>query len=255
MLGAIAGDIVGSYYEMTKGAEKGFDLFRIASKDTSKGCRFTDDSVCTMAIMNALITDMDFEKNLRDFAARYPNRGYGGGFQAWLKTPIGTKNDSWANGAVMRVSPVGWFANNIDEALDLAEQQARTSHNTDLAVKGAQAVALTMYLARKGKTKEAIRNELNNRFMFQIVDGTQLSVMAWRSAQICIEAALQATSWEQAVRYLVCRGGDTDTFACISGGICETLYGLPVEIANQAIKFLPEEFLTIITEFSRRINW
>ena len=254
MLGSIAGDIVGSYYEMTSGAEEGFNLFRMESQDTSKGCRFTDDSVCTMAVMNALNTDMDFEKHLRDFAARYPNRGYGGGFKAWLQTPVGTQNNSWANGAVMRVSPIGWFANSVTEALDLAEQQASPSHNTELAIKGAQAVALTIFLARKGETKQEIRNELNNRFMFQIVDGTQLSVSAWRSAQICIEAALQATSWEQAVRYLVCRGGDTDTFACISGGICEVLYGLPNEIADKARSFLPEDFLTIIEEFKRRIN-
>lgn len=244
MIGAIAGDIVGREWEMTSGAPPNFTLFR------DEG-RFSDDTVCTMAVAKALLTDYDFEKHLRDFAARYPGRGFGGSFLNWLDMPVGTKNDSWGNGAVMRVSPCGWYAKSIGEAIGLATAQATPSHNHPDAIKGAQACAATIYMARTGVSKADIRTYLNNTYLFHIVDTTQLSVNAWRTAQLCIDVALKASSWEEGVRFLVQRGGDTDTFACIAGSVLEAFHGVPDDIQQKAMSYLSDEFKEILAEFAK----
>ena len=253
MIGAIAGDIIGSVYENKPIKTTDFPLF-------SDGSMFTDDTVLTVAVADALLNDRDYAKFLRIWGRRYPNAGYGKSFITWIAIDGHPPYGSWGNGAAMRVSPIGWVCNSFDEVLAEAECSAVVSHNHPEAIKGAQAVALAVYLARTGSTKKEIKTEITARFGYDLertLDAIRptytFDVSCQGSVPESIICFLESVSYEDAVRTAVSLGGDSDTMACIAEGIAEAFYvTVPEQIASQVYDILPVKLKTILD--SIRLN-
>lgn len=250
MLGAIAGDIIGSVNEHNPIKTKDFPLFVPES-------RFTDDTVMTVAIAHALLHDRDYAKSLRRFGRMYPNAGYGRSFNTWLAVKGHPPYGSWGNGSAMRVSPIGWACNSVEEVLIEAERSAVVSHNHPEGIKGAQAVALAVYLARTGTSKADIKNELTDRFgydlkrtLYEIRPDYSFDVSCQGSVPESIIAFLESDSFEDAVRNSISLGGDSDTMACIAGGIADAFYGsLPEEISRAVRSKLQNDLSKIVLQF------
>ncbi len=253
MLGAIAGDIVGSIYEASPIKSKDFPLF-------DPRCRFTDDSVLTVAVAKAILEDGDYRRWIREIGRRHPHAGYGGSFIRWLHSDNSEPYNSWGNGAAMRVSPVGFAFNDVDTVLREAARTAEISHNHPEGVKGAQAAALAVFLARTGAGKEQIKEETARRFGYDLdrrLDGIRPSYRFDISCQGTVPEAiiafLESNSFEDALRNAVSLGGDSDTLACITGGIAEAWYGsVPGPIQEQARQYLADDLRTITDQFSER---
>ena len=253
MLGAIAGDMIGSGRERTGEKRFDFPLFGAAS-------RFTDDTVMTIAIAHAVLDGRDYAESMRDYGARYPYAGYRLRFARWLGNPAVGPYGSVGNGAAMRVSPIAYAAHSIEQVLAEAERSAAPTHNTPDATKGAQATALCVFLARTGESKERMRDELTRRFGYDLsrsVEDTRpnykLTKSAERSVPESIISFLDADSFEAAVRNAVSLGGDTGTMACIAGAIAEAYFGgVPEPIASEVKKRLPPEFLKVVERFAKR---
>ncbi|MEM7221565.1 MAG: ADP-ribosylglycohydrolase family protein [Pseudomonadota bacterium] len=252
MLGAIAGDIIGSIYERDNIKTKAFPLFQ-------DHCSYTDDTVCTLAVAHALLEEKEFAATLRDFARRYPGRGYGARFLDWARSDSPRGNGSWGNGAVMRVSPVGYVARNEDEVLDLAARSAAASHDHPDAVAAAQAAALTIWLTRNGMAPGALRAEIAGRFGYnlslsvdQIRPSHDYDFSARGTLPVALICALEGRDYEDAVRNAISLGGDSDTLACIAGSFAEVLYGLPEQIAQKALEHLDDEQRALVARFSAK---
>ncbi len=252
MLGAIAGDIIGSRFEGRGGPARDFALFH-------PDCRFTDDSVCTLAVADALLGGRDFANRLRAFVRRHPWRGYGAMFLDWALADGAPAYGSWGNGAPMRVAAVGWLARNEAEALELAAAQARVSHDHPDAVAAAQAVALAILLARSGLPRADLRHRLGEDFGYDLTPERALrprgfDVSAAGTVPPALAAALLANDWEGAVRTVVCLGGDTDTLACITGAVAEAIHGLPRDIAAAARSHLTEDLRAVLLRFETAVQ-
>ena len=253
MIGAIAGDIIGSVYERCPIKTKEFPLFH-------PQCRFTDDTVLTVAVADAILTRRPYGQSMREIGRRYPRAGYGGSFIGWLHSDHPQPYNSWGNGSAMRVSPVGFAFNTEDEVLSEAEKTASISHNHPEGVKGAQATALSVYLARSGHTKEEIREQINQRFgynMHRSVENIRptysFDVSCQGTVPEAIIAFLDSGSYEDAVRNAVSLGGDSDTLACITGGIAEAFYrSVPDGIRAKVRKVLTPDLLRITEAFCRK---
>jgi len=251
MIGAIAGDIIGSVYEAHPIKSTSFPLFSAHS-------RFTDDTVLTVAVAFSILNDVDYASSIKDFGLKYPNAGYGGSFYSWLYSAESKPYHSWGNGSAMRVSPVGFASNSIGDVLAEAKKSAEITHNHPEGIKGAQATALAVYLARKGKSKAEIRREISERFGYDVnrtIDEIRpdyhFDVSCQGSVPEAIIAFLESKDYEDAVRKGISLGGDSDTIACIAGGIAQAFYKeIPTEIILKVRKMLPEEFLAIIDEFT-----
>ena len=254
MLGAIAGDIVGSIYEAAPIKTKDYPLF-------GRGVSFTDDTVCTVAIADALLSGGDFAQYLRAYVRRYPGRGYGGMFVRWAYTPEMPAYGSWGNGAAMRVSAIAWLAADEATALATAARVAAVSHDHPDAIAGAQAAVLAAWLARHGAARETICQEIAIRFGYDLGQSVG-QIRTWYAFDISCRAtvppalvsALEATGYEDAIRNAVSLGGDSDTLACITGGIAEALYGLSPQIAEQARSYLDDHLLIVIDRFYQTIE-
>ncbi len=250
MIGAIAGDIIGSVYEFRQIKTKEFPLFH------PRG-RFTDDSVLTVAVAQAILTDGDYRRAVLEIGRRYPHSGYGGSFGRWLASADPKPYHSWGNGSAMRVSPVGFAFATADEVLREAERSADFTHNHPEGIKGAQAAALAVFLARTARDKELIRREIASRFGYDLartVDGIRptygFDESCQRTVPEAIVAFLDATSYEDAVRNAVSLGGDSDTLACITGGIAEAFYGpVPAAVRAQVRAILTPELWEITDSF------
>ena len=250
MLGAIIGDIVGSVFEWDNIKTTQFPFF------SPKGF-FTDDSVLTVATAKALLSNISYTEAYQDFSRRYPGRGYGGNFQYWIYADDPQPYNSWGNGSAMRVSPVGFAFDSVEEVLAQAQRSAAVTHNHPEGVKGAQATALAILFARQGLPQSEIRAEIAARFGYhmarsldQIRPVYTYDVSCQGSVPEAIIAFLESTDYEDAIRKAISIGGDSDTIACITGGIAEAFYGgVPEEIAQEAYGYLPEEFIEIIEEF------
>ncbi len=253
MIGAIAGDIMGSVYEHNPIKTKDFPLFH-------PRCRFTDDTVLTVAVADAILTGRPYEQSVREFGRRYPRAGYGKRFNGWLHSDHPQPYNSWGNGSAMRVSPVGFAFNTEDEVLDEAEKTASISHNHPEGVKGAQATALAVFFARMGRTKEEIREQISQRFGYNIhrtVDDIRptysFDVSCQGTVPEAIIAFLDSTSYEDAVRNAISLGGDSDTLACITGGIAEAFYGdVPDDIQAKVIGLLTPNLWRTIEGFCEK---
>lgn len=225
MVGAIAGDIIGSEYEAHPIKTKDFPLFH-------PRCRFTDDSVLTIAVAEAILTDGDYRRSVWELGRRYPHAGYGGDFRRWLSSSSPEPYNSWGNGSAMRVSPVGWAFNSVDEVLSEAARSAEISHNHPEGIKGAQATALAVFLARTTRDKELIKEEIADRFGYDLnrtVDSIRPSysfdVSCQGTVPEAIIAFLDAKDYEDAIRNAISLGGDSDTLGCITGAVAEAYYG------------------------------
>ena len=251
MLGAIAGDIIGSVYEAHPIKSTDFPLFGPHS-------RFTDDTVLTVAVAYAILEKVDYAAALRAFGRRYPGAGYGGAFYQWMFLPDGGPYNSWGNGSAMRVSPVGFAFESVAAVLEEAKRSAAVTHNHPEGIKGAQATALSVLFARKGEGKDFIKTEIEKRFAYNLnrtLDAIRPSysfdVSCQGSVPESIIAFLESKDFEDAVRKAISLGGDSDTMACIAGGIAQAFYGgLPDDMIANVRSRLPEEFLDIIDRFT-----
>jgi len=253
ILGAIAGDIIGSVYEWDNVKTTDFDLY-------SKKSKFTDDSVLTLATMDILLSNGDYTENYQGYGKKYPKRGYGGNFYKWIHRKNPKPYNSWGNGSAMRSSPIGWYCNSIDEVMAEAKKSAEVTHNHLEGIKGAQATAASVYLARIGKSKEEIKEFVTKTFNYNLerkIDDIRIDykfdVSCQGSVPEAIIAFLESTDFENAIRLAISIGGDSDTIACITGGIAEAFYkNIPDNIINKTIDILPEELIKLIEAFSEK---
>jgi len=254
ILGAIAGDIIGSPYEFNNVKSLDFELF---TNDTF----FTDDSVLTVATMYALLRQTGYAKAYQRFGRNYPHRGYGGNFKKWLSANNPEPYNSWGNGSAMRVSPVGWYCDSIDDVLAEAKKSAEVTHNHPEGVKGAQAAAAAVYLARTGKSKDEIKRFIVdsfgydlNRTIDEIRPAYQFDVSCQGTVPEAIIAFLESTGYENAVRLAVSIGGDSDTLAAITGGIAEAFYReIPEDITDFVQVILgPDIMQDVVLPFSEK---
>ncbi len=255
MLGAIAGDIIGSVFEHRPHKSKDFPLFSSAS------C-FTDDTVLTVATAHALLTTGDYRQAYQRYGQHWPGAGYGGSFRQWLTQTDPKPYGSWGNGSAMRVSPVGFCVDTLEDVLTEAAKSAEVTHNHPEGIKGAQAVALAIYLARNDANKETICEEIEGRFGYDlqrtlatIRPEYHFDVSCQGSVPESIIAFLESNDYEDAVRNAISLGGDADTMACIAGGIAEAFYGdLPDDIWQQAVNRLDPEMLEPLALFETKMQ-
>lgn len=253
MIGAILGDIVGSVYEFDNIKTKIFPLF---SRDSS----YTDDSIMTIAVADWLLHGGDLIKVMQHYGNKYPcpMGGYGGRFGSWLHEKNPQPYNSWGNGAAMRVSAVGWYLDTLERTLEVAEETAVVTHNHPEGIKGAQATAVAVFLARNGASKEEIRNFVENSFKYDLHRTCDDIRPAYTFDESCqgtvpeaIVAFLDSTDFEDSIRLAVSLGGDSDTLACITGGIAEAFYkdGISVDMVKKVRSLLDADLWKVIEEF------
>lgn len=250
MLGAIAGDIIGSLYEGRSIKTVEFPLFQ-------KYSRFTDDTVLTVATAYAILQKTDYASAYRKFGRQYPDAGYGGAFFSWLFKDDGEPYNSWGNGSAMRVNPVAFAYDTIDLVLHEAKLSAEVTHSHPEGIKGAQAAALAAFLARKGESKNKIRDKITKRFQYDLNRTLEsirpqyhFNVSCQGSVPEAIIAFLESTDYESTIRNAISLGGDSDTLACIAGGVAHAFYKkIPDNIIREVRERLPDEFLKIIDSF------
>lgn len=270
MLGAIIGDIVGSRFEFHNHKNKDFELF-------TDRCKPTDDSIMTFAVAKAIIEaekiikpsiggyghDSDYYsivesmtvKYMQEIGRKYPNCGFGGMFSQWVFSNDPEPYNSYGNGAAMRVSPAGYAARTESEASRLSKAVTGVTHNHDEGIKGAEATAVAIYMARRGFTKSEIRNKINcdyyplNFTIDGIRDTYQFNETCQETVPQAIEAFLESTSFEDAIRTAISLGGDSDTLAAITGSIAEAHYGIPEGIKEKALTYLDTYLRAIYDEW------
>jgi len=214
----------------------------------------------TFATMNVLLNKGDYTETYQRYGRKYPYPygGYGGNFDKWIHTTQPRPYNSWGNGSAMRVSPVGWAFDTLEQTLEEAKNSAKVTHNHPEGIKGAQATASAIYLARHGKTKDEIEKYISVTFGYDL-DRTidvirptyDFDVSCQGSVPEAIIAFLESSDYESAIRLAVSIGGDSDTIACITGGIAEAFYGqVPDSIANKILEILPKEFVSLTEAFS-----
>lgn len=236
MIGAIAGDIIGSVYEGRTAPGAGFPLF-------VAGSRFTDDSVLTVAIASAIRGSAGYAPALRAWGRGYPRAGYGAMFMAWLRDGDAGPYNSWGNGSAMRVSPVAWAFDDLETVLDQAAKSAAVTHDHPEGIRGAQATAAAVFVGRTTRAKEAVLDVVRERFGYdssastgELRDRAVLDLSCQWSVPAALAAVREATGVEDAIRRAVSIGGDTDTIACIAGAIAEALFGgVPDAMATEAL--------------------
>ncbi len=251
ILGAAIGDIIGSVFEWNNVKTTQFPLF-------SKRTDFTDDSVLTFATMDSILHRTGYAKAYQSYGQNYPDRGYGGNFASWIYDEDPEPYNSWGNGSAMRVSPVGWAYDTIDMVLLQAKRSAEVSHNHPEGIKGAQATAAAVFLARTGKSKAEIREFIEVMFGYnlgrsiaEIRPGYRFNESCQGTVPEAITSFLESTDFESAIRLAISLGGDSDTLACITGGVAEAFYGeIPDYIIENSLRVLPGEIIQLIGEFS-----
>ncbi len=250
MIGAIAGDIIGSVYEWNRIKTKDFELF-------SADCYFTDDTVLTVALADAILHDKDYGLTMKSYYRRYPDAGYGGSFHRWARSREGNPYNSWGNGAAMRISPVGFAFKSLEEVLGKAKRYTEITHNHPEGIKGAQAAASAIFLGRTGKTKRGIRDFIERSFGYNLsvtLDEIKPTYGFDESCQGTVPQAiiafLESEDFEDAIRNAISLGGDSDTLACITGGIAQAFYGgVPEFVVRKAMGVLDEDLKRITSEF------
>jgi len=249
MIGAIAGEIVGSVYEWDNIKTKEFELF-------SPRCFFTDDSVLTVALADSILTGTPYAENLKVFYRLYPNASYGGSFHSWARSSSTAPYHSFGNGAAMRISPVGFAYDELATVLAKAEEFTAVTHNHPEGIKGGQATAAAIFLARSGKSKEEIRAYIEETFHYDLSRHVDEIRPPYGFDETCqgtvpqaIRAFLDSTGFEDALRNAISLSGDSDTLACITGGIAEAFYGVPEVIEQQVYEILDQRLGAIARKF------
>ena len=256
MIGAIIGDIAGSRFEWDNIKTKDFALF-------TPDCSFTDDSVMTLAVAQAIMNccgdlnalEREAAACMRALGKRYPLAGYGGRFTMWLLSNNPKPYNSFGNGSAMRVSPCGFAARTMEEAIALADAVTRVTHNHPEGMKGAEATAAAIFLARSGKTKQEIRAHIEQHYykidftLDEIRPSYTFDVSCQGSVPQALEAFFESADFEDAIRSAISIGGDSDTIAAITGSIAEAYYGVPGQLREQAMQYLDEPQQEILRGF------
>lgn len=253
MLGTLAGDIVGSIYEWNNIKTTVFPLFQ-------EQCRFTDDSVLTVALAESILTGEAYAPVMRRYCRRYPDAGYGRNFLSWAQSDDAPAYHSYGNGSAMRISPAGWAFDSLEQVLEKAEGYSSVTHDHPEGVKGAQATAAAVYLARTGATKREIAAFVAGRFGYdlsrscdEIRPGYSFDVSCQGTVPQALTAFLESTDFENAIRLAISIGGDSDTLAAITGGVAQAYYGgVPAAIASETLRFLDEPLRKVTLEFEAR---
>ena len=256
IIGAIAGDIIGSVYERNRIKTKEFELFSDISI-------FTDDTVLTLAIANWILENKDSKEilsnNLREFASTYPNAGYGRSFNHWIYNGSSDPYGSWSNGSAMRVSPCAWAVNSLEESQQLSKMSAIVTHSHPEGIKGAQATSDAIYLARTGSSKDEIKNHIESTYEYDLSRSLdeirpvyEFELACDKSVPESIICFLQANDYEDAVRNAVSLGGDADTQAAIAGSIAAAYWEVPQDICDNAISYLDENLTDVLNSFNEK---
>jgi ADP-ribosylglycohydrolase len=254
MTGALTGDIVGSIYEWENIRSTDFPLFL-------DHCFFTDDTILTVALADAILTGVPYAEKLHEYFRLYPNAGYGKHFRKWASlSRISSGYNSCGNGAGMRISPAGWAYNTLEETMKKAEEFTACTHNHPEGIKGGVSVASAIFLGRNGFSKEYIKKFIEDTFGYDLTrscdqirptytfDGT-----AQGTNPQAITAFLESTDFESSIRLAISLGGDSDTLACITGSIAEAFYGrLPVDIEEKTLSYLDDRLLKILKKFEEK---
>ena len=279
MLGAMIGDIAGSKYEFNNTFDYDFEMF-------GEGCDFTDDTICTVAIADAILNGRNYQESLLDWCRRYPSPkgAYGGRFAAWIRSLDPQPYNSFGNGSAMRVSPVAWLFDDLSQVLEEAEKTALPTHNHPEGIKGAKAVAHAIWYFRKSKFSEGSKDSkneetkrLNNenakasKDENEIIQGFMSIARSYyedfdtrvypkgKFDETCMDAVplsfyllSQASSFEDAIRLAISHGGDSDTIGAIVGSIAEARFGIPQEMKEKALSFLPDDMKDIWKQFAEK---
>jgi ADP-ribosylglycohydrolase len=255
MLGALAGDLIGSVYEFDDNKPPyDFPLF-------SKDSQFTDDSILTIALADSIIHNIDYKLKLKEYFRLYPGIGYGGNFYKWAMSDSMEPYNSYGNGSAMRVSPVGWAYNSLGQVLEAAKQSAMPTHNHPEGIKGAQATASAIYLLRKGITKDELKTYIETTFKYdldldydELIDTYGFDETCQRTVPQAIYTFLISQDFEDSIRRAICIGGDSDTVTCINGSIAEAAYGVPRHIENEIYKRLDEPLFNTVELFYEKMK-
>ena len=274
MLGAIIGDIAGSKYEFNNTFDYDFEMF-------GEGCDFTDDTICTVAIADAILNGRNYQESLQDWCRRYPSPkgAYGGRFAGWIRSLNPQPYNSFGNGSAMRVSPVAWLFDDLSQILEEAEKTALPTHNHPEGIKGAQAVAHAIWHFRKSRFSEeskdseneetkGLKNE-NAKDENETIQGFMSIARSYyedfdtrvypkgKFDETCTDAVplsfyllSQASSFEDAIRLAISHGGDSDTIGAIVGSIAEARFGIPQEMKEKAISYLPDDMRDVLKQFA-----
>lgn len=253
MLGAIAGDIIGSVHEYLGTKSPDFELFH-------PHCRFTDDTVLTVAVADCLLHGFSYVEKFHEYAGSYPDAGYGLRFFEWIESGGKHPYNSWGNGSAMRVSAVGHAFQSLDDVLTEAGRSAEVTHNHPEGIRGAQATAAAVFLARIGKSKDEIKHSIQDMFHYNLSARLDDLRPSYRFDESCqgtvppaIIAFLESNDYEDAVRKAISLGGDADTLACIAGGVAEAYYGgVPSAIASRSLALLDDHLRQVTLEFCDR---
>lgn len=261
MIGAILGDMVGSPYEFDQG-EKRKDFGPLFIEES----QFTDDSVMTIAVAEGLMNagrDADSDtikkeviKSMKAWGRKYPYAGYGGRFVWWLQLEDDSPYGSWGNGSAMRVSSVGWMYDTLERTREVARLTAEVTHNHPEGIKGAEATASAIFMARQHKSKEEIKKYIVDEFGYNLSRTLEEIRPDYHHVESCqetvpeaITAFLEGNDFEDVVRNAVSLGGDCDTLTCIASGIAEAYYGVPEEFKEECQKRLPDDARKVLIAF------
>ena len=254
MLGAIIGDIVGSRFEFGPAPQKGFKLF-------TDECDFTDDTICTIAVADAIMNGRDYGESLHDWCRRYPNPmgGYGGRFYQWVNSDQPKPYGSFGNGAAMRVSPVAWLFNDYNEVKEQSRLTASPTHNHPEGLKGAECIATLTYWLRTCRiTKDDVETKTWKMWGYEIPTIREINKIGsenhfdgtcMETVPMAIRCFLESQNFEEAIRYAVMADGDTDTKAAITGTLAEAFYETPMELISKALSYLPDDMLAIVNQY------
>lgn len=257
MIGAIIGDIVGSVYEFDAIKTKEFIFFK-------NKCFFTDDTVLTLAISKALIDGgkkEDYIKNLKEFTLKYKNKSYGKRYMNWALTDKKQAYNSYGNGSAMRVSSVAWWFDTLEKVELAAKESAIVTHSHPEGIKGAQATAASIFLARTGESKDEIKNYIEktydydlSRSLDSIRPNYSFDVTCQGSVPEAIIAFLESKNFEDAIRNAISLGGDADTLGAITGSIAEAFYGVPETLKDKSLSYLDDYLIDVYKNFNNKLD-
>jgi ADP-ribosylglycohydrolase len=256
MIGAIIGDYVGSAYEFHNTKDYNFEIITPASE-------ITDDSIMSIAIADAILQGKPYAERMRYWGNEYPTPkgAYGGSFSSWLHSSSPQPYNSWGNGSAMRVSPIGWAFDSLEQTLLQAKLSAECTHNHEEGIKGAQATATAIFLARQGETKQGIKKYIESKFGYNlsfkiadIKDIYKFDESCQGTVPPAIVCYLESTSFEDAIRLAVSLGGDSDTLGCITGSIAEAdhAYSIPAYLQDAAFDTVPSDLAAIVEQFTNK---
>jgi ADP-ribosylglycohydrolase len=255
VLGAIVGDVIGSVHEWAGTKIKDFPLFVPHST-------FTDDSVLTVAVADWILTGKDLVDLLHTYTDAYPGRGYGGMYVRWAIARLREPYNSFGNGAAMRVSPVGFVFETMEDVLAWSKRSAEVTHSHPEGIKGAQATAAAIYLARRTQDKDEIRRAIESQFGYDLSARLEQIRPTYDFDETCqgtvpqaLTAFLESTSYEDAIRNAISLGGDADTLACITGGVAEAYYGgMPQNLVVPVVELLDKRLVAVVNRFRERFD-